>query len=107
MENKDDQFTTLSVRTDQRLVHALYKHSDKKYKGRVNVLTDKIINEYMDIHDGDVLLTDYCGIDISHRYNLQIRYGTYKRLCDMSERYSESKGRIAKIALYIWLLQNI
>ena len=102
-----DQFTVFAIRTDERIVNMLYRYSDKHCKGRVNALTDKIINDYIDIHDGDIMLTDYRGVSNAYRYNLQIRKSTLDRLVDMAERYDEPKGVVAKMALYLWLLQNV
>ena len=103
----DDQYVMFAIRTDQRIVQELYKRSDMSYGGKVNILTDKIINDYIDIHDGDMLLTDYRGISNLYRYNLQMKRCTLDRLIDMAARYEEPKGVIAKMALYLWLLQNL
>ncbi len=103
----DDQFVMFAIRTDQRIVQELYKRSDMSYGGKVNILTDKIINDYIDIHDGDILLTDYRGVSNMYRYNLQMKRTTLDRLMDMAEKYGEPKGVIAKMALYLWLLQNV
>ena len=103
----DDQYVMFAIRTDQRIVQELYKRSDMSYGGKVNILTDKIINDYIDIHDGDLLLTDYRGVSNLYRYNLQMKRATLDRLIDMAARYEEPKGVIAKMALYLWLLQNI
>ena len=103
----DDQYVMFAIRTDERIVQMLYKCSDRHYKGKVNLLTDKIINDYIDIHDGDVLLTDYRGVSNCYRYNLQMRRATLDRLMDMAEKYGEPKGVVAKMALYLWLLQNV
>ena len=103
----DDQYVMFAIRTDQRIVQELYKRSDMSYGGKVNILTDKIINDYIDIHDGDLLLTDYRGVSNLYRYNLQMKRATLDRLIDMAARYEEPKGVIAKMALYLWLLQNL
>jgi len=103
----DDQFVMFSIRTDIRIVQELYKCSDRHYSGKVNLLTDKIINDYIDIHDGDMLLTDYRGVSNLYRYNLQMKRITLDRLMDMAEKYEEPKGAVAKMALYLWLLQNV
>ena len=103
----DDQYVMFAIRTDQRIVQELYKRSDMSYGGKVNILTDKIINDYIDIHDGDFLLTDYRGVSNLYRYNLQMKRATLDRLIDMAARYEEPKGVIAKMALYLWLLQNV
>ena len=103
----DEQFVMFAIRTDQRIVQELYKCSDRRYNGKVNILTDKIINDYIDIHDGDLLLTDYRGVSNCYRYNLQMKRATLDRLIDMAARYEEPKGVIAKMALYLWLLQNV
>lgn len=103
----DDKFVMFAIRTDVRIIQELYQYSDRHYNGKVNVLTDKIINDYIDIHDGDLLLTDYRGVSILHRYNLQMKKTTLDRLMDMAEKYGEPKGVVARMALYLWLLQNV
>jgi len=108
---KPDQFIVFSIRTSASVVMRLYQHSDKYYKGKVQILTDKIINEYIDIHSADPMLTTYIGenkgkkdVDRCYKYNLQIRKSTLDRLNDMAEDFQEPKASIAKAALRIWIL---
>lgn len=106
-----DQFTVFTVRISEVIVYNLYKHSDKHYKGKVNILTDKILNDYMDTHLGDRMLTDYVGENKGgklrnpyYKYNLQIRQSTRDRLNDMADEFQVARSVIAGIALKIWMM---
>jgi len=108
---KPDQFIVFSIRTSSSVVMRLYQHSDRYYKGKVQLLTDQIINEYIDIHKDDPMLTTYIGenkgkkdVDRCYKYNLQIRKSTLDRLNEMAEDFQEPKASIAKAALRIWIL---
>lgn len=102
---KDSTFTVFRVKTDINIVIALYKLA-KKENTSIHRFTDAIINEYMDIHDGDRKLTTYIGSSCSYPYNLQIRYGTYKRVVEMAKKYNTLKTTIFKTALDIWQMNH-
>ena len=111
MEN--DVWIMFKVRMSSCLVQQLYRQADKRYKGKVNLLTDQIINEYIDIHFNDVMLTSYIGenkgvgkgyADPCHLYSLQLRSSTLSRLRDMAEDFCEPVGRVAKTAFNVWML---
>ena len=113
MEN--DVWVMFMVRMSSCMVQQLYKQADKKYKGKVNELTNQIINEYIDIHKDDRLLTSYIGenkgkgkdyADPCHLYSLQLRSSTLCRLRDMASDFCEPVGRIAKTAFKIWWIER-
>lgn len=117
INSEPDQFTVFPIRSTNRVVTALHKYVDAHPNDRVHYLTDRIINEYVDLHSDDKMLTCYIGenkgiknIDPywteEKRYNLQIRNSTLGKLRVMAEDFNEPVGTIAKIALRIWLMQN-
>jgi len=113
----EDQFTVFAIRSTNRVVSALHKYVDAHPNERVHYLTDRILNEYVDLHSNDKMLTSYIGENKGLkttdpywtrevRYNLQIRNSTLSKLRAMAEDFNEPVGTIAKIALRIWLMQH-
>lgn len=111
----NDQFTVFAIRSTNRVITALYKYADAHPNEKINYLTDRIINDYIDLHCNDKMLAYYIGenkgikkIDPywveEKRYNLQIRNSTLLKLRAMAEDFNEPVGTIAKAALRIWLL---
>lgn len=110
-----DQFTVFAIRSTNRVISALYKYADSHPNEKIEVLTDRIIGDYIDLHKDDKMLTCYIGenkgikkVDpywtAEKRYNLQMRESTLLKLREMAEDFNEPVGTIAKIALRIWLL---
>lgn len=106
---RPDQFTTFTVRGNANIIGSLYRQADKHYKGKVNILTDQIINEYLNLHWEDPMITCYLGDrgktkDPTYKYNFQIRKGTRDRLDEFSEDLQLPRAVIASAALRIWVM---
>ena len=110
MEENKDQFTTFTVRGNATLIGSLYRQADKRYKGKVNILTDEVMNNYMDVHWDDVMLTCYKGErgggirDPYYKYNFQIRKSTRRRLDQFAYDLQLTRADIASTALRIWFM---
>ena len=107
-ENNRDQFTTFTVRGNATLIGSLYRQADKHFKGKVNILTDKLINDYLDVHWNDPMITCYIGErgqgirDPYYKYNFQIRKSTRDRIDQFAYDLQLPRAVIASAALRIW-----
>lgn len=105
-----NQFTTFTVRGNQSMIYSLYRQADKHFKGKVNILTDKLINDYLDIHWEDPMITCYMGErgdrtrDPYYKYNFQIRKSTRDRLDQFAYDLQLPRAVIVSAALRIWVM---
>ena len=110
MDTNKDQFTVFTVRGNSFIIRSLYQYADKHFKGKVNLLTDQMMNEYMNIHWDDPMITCYAGDrgdkerDPYYKYNFQIRQSTRDRLDQFAYDLQLPRAVIASAALRIWYL---
>ena len=101
-----NRFTVLSVKLHKDLVVVLYREASKIPGSRVEILTDRIVNEYIDIHKDDRMLTTYVYGGGEYKYNFQMRQKTAERVREMAKKYHTSISTILKTVIKIWVLQN-
>ena len=100
-----NNFTVISVKTEIDLIIKLY---DAVHKGKVRIeyFTDNLINNYIDIHGEDKMLTTYVYGRSGYKYNFQVRKETDKRVRALAAKHKTTMAEIMKAALKIWVLQN-
>lgn len=99
-------FEKIQIRTDFSLVRNLYLESDKNYNGRVELLTDKIIKDYIKDHEGYRRITTYIGYRSDYAYNVRLHVSTKEDLDAFCALFDCGvyRAEVIKAALYQWEL---
>lgn len=100
-------FDIIPLRTDFSLVRNLYLYADEHFEGNVELLTDRIVSEYIKTNSDNRRLTTYIGYSAEYTYNLRVKVETKSNLDDFCEKFCKKTNRseVVKAALYQWELQ--
>lgn len=99
-------FTVVQLRTDHQLIRNLYLEADRLYEGKVELLSDKIVKEYIAEHRGYRRLTTYIGYATEYIYNVRLEIHTKMELDDFCGSFHNgvTLSEVIKAALYNWEL---
>lgn len=95
---------TMQIRTDIRLIRNLYNFADRFFGGKVELVSDKMIRDYMDAHKDCNRLTTYLGYSTDYVYNIRMDYNTKMRLNKFCEKFECGVylSEVVKASLYMW-----
>ena len=99
-------FEKVRIRTDFALVRNLYLEADRLYNGKVELLTDRIIRDYIEDHRGLRRITTYIGYRTDYEYSVRMHVTTKDDLgvfCAMFD-CGVSMAEVMRAALYQWEL---